>query len=250
MPYNVASFSAQDFENCRQYAKALIAFVNGTGPNPARMPEGYREVYLIKVPGAPLPEHFNNIINQRRAESAERLAQDNTGLMQAMRSMMDMHGDLVRQVLASRLEREIHELNRPVMGFARRQPRPVFRMDRGAITASIRPSFNHAHAGRSLVDRIKHRSNAGASAGVQGPRRRRVRRNRRNRKQRRDDSMDTDCSEASSSGLITIVEELELSKESDVLVDVKESDDLINLMETDNEWEDNGMNADMTNFGN
>ncbi|KAJ7869693.1 hypothetical protein B0H14DRAFT_2571633 [Mycena olivaceomarginata] len=224
MPYNVASFSAQDFENCRQYAKALIAFVNGTGPNPARMPDGYREVYLIKVPGAPLPEHFNNIINQRRAESAERLAQDNTGLMQAMRSMMDMHGDL--------------------------QPRPVFRTDRGAITASIRPSFNHAHAGRSLVDRIKHRSNAGASAGVQGPHRRRVRRNRRNRKQRRDDSMDTDCSEASSSGLTTVVEELELSKESDVLVDVKDSDDLINLMETDNEWEDNGMNADMMNLGN
>ncbi|KAJ7739627.1 hypothetical protein B0H14DRAFT_2638238 [Mycena olivaceomarginata] len=239
MPYNVASFSAQDFENCRQYAKALIAFtVIG-------------KVYLIKVPGAPLPEHFNNIINQRRAESAERLAQDNTGLMQAMRSMMDMHGDLVRQVLASRLEREIHELNQPRDGicapaaqagiphwiaepsqppYAPRSitPTPAVRWSTASNIAAMPervPEFK-ARAAVAFVGTVGIGSSVVTTRWTQ------------------------DCSEASSSGLTTIVEELELSKESDVLVDVKESDDLINLMETDNEWEDNGMNADMTNFGN
>jgi hypothetical protein len=134
-------------------------------------------------------------------------------------------------------------------------PAPIYHVHnhgnhRGPVACTTRPEFNHArNASRSLADRIKRQNN---DRGM-GTRAARRRRNRLNKKQKAPLSVDT-MSDTSSTGLTTIIEEVDLvgqkdAPEFDEQVEAQ-IDAQADAILAEDDWtphEDDGMNVDMAN---
>ncbi|EPS99930.1 hypothetical protein FOMPIDRAFT_1050264 [Fomitopsis schrenkii] len=57
---NPHQYTAQDCIGWERYATQLCAFLNGTAPFPGDPPEGYREVFRLSQPWAPVPEEYSS----------------------------------------------------------------------------------------------------------------------------------------------------------------------------------------------
>ncbi|KAJ6529298.1 hypothetical protein B0H19DRAFT_1274338 [Mycena capillaripes] len=238
MPFNIPSFSAQDYVKCEKYATALKLYINARGPNPGPTPSGYREVFVLKNPYAPIPEDFEGAATARRAERASRAAgPDIVMTTEALHTF----ANLIREGRSA--------------GF---MPAPIYHVHnhgnhRGPVACTTRPEFNHArNANRSLADRIKRQNN---DRGM-GTRAARRRRNRLNKKRNVPINVET-RSDTSSTGLTTIIEEIDLvdsvaqkdAPEFDEQVEaqIEAQADAILAEDNWNPQEDDGMNMDMAN---
>ncbi|KAJ6495130.1 hypothetical protein C8R45DRAFT_1094793 [Mycena sanguinolenta] len=264
MHFNIASFSAGDYIRCEKYAETLLAYVNGNGPDPGPTPLGYREVYRLKCRHAPLPEQFESIIKIRQgeaasrrdaAESAPRLAHSADAMLSegALGVLLRAHTGIIQEVvLASSMRRNY--VNEP-MPMAPYQRGPY---QRGPVAFAHQPNFNHARAAnRDLANRIKGQMLPVPIRALH-QRARRSRHNRHHRHNKKDDakSNSSGSSDMSSTGLTTIVEDMEVVV--DVEKDVAPIDEMIEATAdaiadatlADDDWEqpeDNGMNMDMSN---